>query len=197
VAKEPAKAQGPDDTWVQWIERIAQGDQAALGHFYDATSRLVYGLALRILGNSGIAQDVTLEVYLQVWRQAGSFDPARGKVLTWLMTIARSRAIDHLRATPQQIANPEPLETLKEVKSPSPDPEASAVLAQRSAQVRRALETLSPDQRRAIELAFFAGLSQSEIALKLNEPLGTIKTRVRSGMLRLREILQPYEGDIA
>lgn len=195
-SQESLDVRGPEEVWAHWIGRIAQGDQAALASLYDATSQLVYGLVLRILGDAGTSEDVTLEVYLQVWRQAERFDPARGRVLSWLMTMARSRAIDRLRVTSQQLARSEPLDVLNEAKSSSPDPEESAQLAQRRARVREALRTLGPEQRRAIELAFFGGLSQNEIALKLNEPLGTVKTRIRSGMLKLREVLQPYEGGL-
>lgn len=174
---------------------MAEGDESALALLYDASSRLVYGLALRILGEAGAAEEVTLDVYLQVWKQANRFDVARGKVSTWLMTITRSRAIDKLRTKPQETAQSASLEAVAEIESDNPDPEESAAVAQQQAQVRKALSALSEEQRQAIELAFFSGLSQSEIALKLNEPLGTIKTRIRNGMLKLRELLHPYEGE--
>jgi RNA polymerase sigma-70 factor (ECF subfamily) len=166
-----------------------------LAFLYDASSRLVYGLALRILGDAGAAEEVTLDVYLQVWRQADRFDATRGRVSTWLMTMARSRAIDKLRAKPRELSESETLEAVAEAPSEIPGPEQSAGLAQQQAQVRKALDTLSEEQRHVIELAFFSGLSQSEIALKLNEPLGTIKTRIRSGMLKLRDLLRPYQGE--
>jgi RNA polymerase sigma-70 factor, ECF subfamily len=191
-SEEAVKARRLDD----WVKRVAEGDQEALGALYDATSHLVHGLALRILGDSGTAEDVTLDVYMQVWQQAKRFDPTRGNVTTWLMTLARSRAIDRLRATAPQRSTSEPLEILIAARTTTPDPEESAQLSQQRARVWQALDALSADQRRAIELAFFGGLSQSEIALKLSVPLGTIKTRIRSGMLTLREILQPLAGDL-
>jgi RNA polymerase sigma-70 factor (ECF subfamily) len=194
VAKSKESLQ-PQNTWVDWVSRMAQGNEPALASLYDASSRLVYGLALRILGEPGAAEEVTLDVYLQAWRQANRFDPARGRVSTWLMTMARSRAIDKLRARPQELSQGETLEAIAETQSESPGPEQSAVVAQQQAQVRKALAALSSEQRHAIELAFFSGLSQSEIALKLNEPLGTIKTRIRNGMLKLRELLQPHQGE--
>jgi RNA polymerase sigma-70 factor (ECF subfamily) len=110
--------------------------------------------------------------------------------------MARSRAIDKLRARPSEIAQGETLEVLAETRSEKPGPEESASVAQQQAHVRRALSALGSEQRQAIELAYFGGLSQSEIALKLNEPLGTIKTRIRSGMLKLRELLRDYEGGL-
>ena len=194
-SQESMQPQSSDDRWVSWVSQMAQGDESALTLLYDASNRLVYGLALRILGEAGAAEEVTLDVYLQVWKQANRFDAARGRVSTWLMTMARSRAIDPLRAKPLEAAQSETLEAVAETESDDPDPEESTAVAQQQAQVRRALSILTEEQRRAIELAFFSGLSQSEIALKLNEPLGTVKTRIRNGMQKLRELLQPYQGE--
>jgi RNA polymerase sigma-70 factor (ECF subfamily) len=189
-SKESLKPQSSDDIWVRWVSQVARGEEPALANLYDASSRLVYGLALRILGDTGAAEEVTLDVYLQVWRQADRFDPARGRVSTWLLAMARSRAIDKLRVRPQELSHSESLETVAETRSEIPGPEEAAAVAQQQTQVRQALNALSDEQRRAIELAYFSGLSQSEIALKLNEPLGTIKTRIRNGMLKLRALLQ-------
>jgi len=194
-SKESLQPQKTSDAWVQWVSQVAQGDESALASLYDSSSRLVYGLALRILGDPGAAEEVTLDVYLQVWRQANRFDSDRGRVSTWLIAMARSRAIDKLRATPQELSQNETLEAVIETQSESPDPEQSAAVAQQHAYVRQALKTLNHEQREAIELAYFGGLSQSEIASKLNEPLGTVKTRIRNGMLKLRELLLPHEGD--
>ena len=192
-SKESLQPQSLDHTWVQWVRLVARGDESALASLYDASSRLVYGLALRILVDTGAAEEVTLDVYLQVWRQANRFDTTRGRVSTWLLSMARSRAIDKLRVRPKDVSQSETLETVAKIQSEMPGPEESAALAQQQAQVRRALDGLSAEQRQAIELAYFGGLSQSEIALELNEPLGTIKTRIRNGMLKLRELLQEGE----
>ena len=194
-SQESLQARPSNDTWVDWISQIVQEDESALARLYDASSPLVYGLALRILGDAGAAEEVTLDVYLQVWKQANRFDPVRGRVSTWLMTMARSRAIDKLRGKAQELSQAETLEAVAETRSENPDPEQSAAVAQQQAEVRKALSTLSEEQRHAIELAFFNGFSQNEIAMKLNEPLGTIKTRIRNGMLKLRELLQPYQGE--
>jgi RNA polymerase sigma-70 factor, ECF subfamily len=196
-SQQSAKSERPDDLWAEWLKKAALGDQHALSALYDASSRLVYGLVLRIVGDAATAEDVTLDVYLQVWNQAARFDPERGRVVTWLTTIARSRAIDRLRASPTELLLAEPLDIVDELEKGDSNPEASAVLEQRRTHVRKALETLSPEQRRALELAFFGGLSQNEIALKLNEPLGTVKTRIRSGMIKLRDALRQYEEDFA
>ena len=194
-SQESLQSRPSNDTWVNWVSQIVQEDESALARLYDASSPLVYGLALRILGDAGAAEEVTLDVYLQVWKQANRFDPVRGRVSTWLMTMARSRAIDKLRGKAQELSQAETLEAVAETRSENPDPEQSAAVAQQQAEVRKALSTLSEEQRHAIELAFFNGLSQNEIAMKLNEPLGTIKTRIRNGMLKLRELLQPYQGE--
>ena len=194
-SQESLQSRPSNDTWVNWVSQIVQEDESALARLYDASSPLVYGLALRILGDAGAAEEVTLDVYLQVWKQANRFDPVRGRVSTWLMTMARSRAIDKLRGKAQELSQAETLEAVAETRSENPDPEQSAAVAQQQAEVRKALSTLSEEQRHAIELAFFNGFSQNEIAMKLNEPLGTIKTRIRNGMLKLRELLQPYQGE--
>ena len=178
------------------LHKIGQGDQTALGALYDATSRLVYGMALRVVSDPGVAEEVTLEVYMQVWRQPDKFDPGRGRFSAWLLTITRSRAIDRLRSSRQELMRREPLDAVADFSSTASNPEESAVLAQQCHNVRQALCSLTPEQRQAIELAYFRGLSQSEIATRLDQPLGTVKTRIRSGMLKLRELLQPLEGGI-
>jgi RNA polymerase sigma-70 factor (ECF subfamily) len=169
------------------IERTANGEEAALAALYDATASLVNGLALRVLGDRGSAEEVTGDVYLQVWRQAVRYDGTRGAPLAWLLTLTRSRAIDRLRTGASQRARTAPIEAALRV--------ASAV-RQRRQVVRSALTHLPAEQRRAIELAYFEGLSHSEIAATLGEPLGTVKTRVRLGMIRLRESLGSAGKDL-
>lgn len=185
-----------DDKWADWISQVAGGDESALGPFYDASNRLVFGLVFRVLGDAGAAEEVTLDVYLQVWRQANRFDPTRGRASTWLMVIARSRALDRLRVRPQERSQNESLEAVTETRSETPSPEEIAVVAQQKDQVLQTLNTLSEEHRQPIELAYFGGLSQSEIARKLNRPLGTIKTRIRHGMMELREKLRSREGEL-
>jgi RNA polymerase sigma-70 factor (ECF subfamily) len=175
--------------------RIAAGEHAALAEFYDATSSIVFGLALRILGERTAAEDVVVEVYTQIWTQAGTYDPQRGTPMSWLMTIARSRALDLLR-TRNRAQKMEPLEEAGNVPSATPTPEDASVAVQRHRLIRRALESISADQREVIELAYFADLSHSEIAEKLGHPLGTVKTRIRQGMMRLRESLTPLASPI-
>jgi RNA polymerase sigma-70 factor (ECF subfamily) len=175
--------------WRDHIECAAKGDQQGLARLYDETSSLVYGSALRILGNSADAEEVTSDVYTQVWRNAGSFSVERGSVNAWLMMLTRSRAIDRLRSR-SRTRTEEPLEDVAEMVAGSDSPEQASMARQRSERVRAALSTISPEQRQAIELAYFSGLTQSELAAHLGQPLGTVKTRIRLGMMKLKEQLR-------
>ncbi|HET9530496.1 MAG TPA: sigma-70 family RNA polymerase sigma factor [Blastocatellia bacterium] len=174
---------------------MAEGDQSALTTLYDSTSRLVFGLILRILGDRATAEEVLLDVYTQVWRQAALYDRSRGAPLAWLMTIARSRAIDRLRSGKHDQQNKEPIENFTDLASSTLSPEEATATSERQRLVRAALDTLSPEQRQVIELAYYSGLSHSEIALQLGQPLGTVKTRTRLGMMKLREALKPILGE--
>lgn len=176
------------------LGQVAGGDQSALTTLYDSTSRLVFGLVLRILNDRSTAEEVLLDVYTQVWRQASSYDSKRGTPLAWMMTIARSRAIDRLRSGRQEQQHREPLDAVGEVRSKGESPEEATEISERQKIVRKALDTLSTEQREVLELAYFSGLSHSEIAIKLGQPLGTVKTRTRLGMMKLRELLKPVLG---
>jgi RNA polymerase sigma-70 factor, ECF subfamily len=193
-ATDTAEVRARDQEWVSLIQKIAEGDQTALATFYDSTNRLVYGLIMRVLSDASAAEEVLLDVYTQVWRQAASYDSQRGSPLAWLTTIGRSRAIDRLRSGWQDQQRKEPLETLGEAPTSAANPEEMTVASERQRLIRAALETLSPEQREVIELAYYSGLSHSEIASKLNQPLGTVKTRTRLGMMKLREALMPILG---
>jgi RNA polymerase sigma-70 factor (ECF subfamily) len=172
------------------ISQIADDDQSAMSTLYDTTNRLVYGLLLRILNDSATAEEVLLDVYTQVWRQASRYDGTRGGPMAWITTIARSRAIDRLRSEKQTTQREESIETVVQYAS-SEDVEGDVANTELRTIIRRAMEVLTSEQREVIELAYFNGMSQSEIALKLNQPLGTVKTRTRIGMMRLRETLRP------
>ncbi len=163
------------------LQRLAAGDPAALAEFYDRYAPLVNAIALRILRAAADAEDVVQEVFLQAWRQADRFDPGRGTPEAWLCTIARTRSLDRLRRRSSRREDPEQV-----APAPANAPRNVEALA-----VREALQGLSLDQRRALELAYYEGLTQTEIAARLDEPLGTIKTRIRTAMLRLREALGP------
>ncbi len=195
--RETGASRTGDQDWTKLISAIASGDQAAMGTLYDATSRVVFGLALRILNDRATAEEVMLDVYTQVWRQAGSYDLQRGSAMAWLMTIARSRAIDRLRSGWQDRQRREPLETVGDVRAGDSSPEEATEISERRVLVRQALGSISPEQRELIELAYYGGLSHSEIALQTSLPLGTVKTRIRLGMLKLREMLGPaLEGNV-
>jgi RNA polymerase sigma-70 factor (ECF subfamily) len=172
------------------ITRAAEGDQSALAALYDETSALVYGLALRILRDQYAAEDVTLDVYAQVYRQGASYDANRGTPSAWLLTLTRSRAIDRLRQEAQRREREEPLEATTRLPSLTAGPEEYSATTELRRLVQRALALLTPEQRQVIELAYYSGLSHNEIAAKLGQPLGTVKTRIRTGMMLLREDLR-------
>ncbi len=194
VRREPDEA---DIRWAGLLTRIGEGDEAALDDLYGQTSGPVFALTQRILRDPSAAEDVTLEVYLQVWRQAVTFDARRGTASAWLFMLARSRAIDRLRSRAQRARDRQrPLDEVAPLRDAAPDPEEAAELAARRALVLSALAALSREQREAIELAYFSGLSQTEIAERSGAPLGTVKTRIRLGMLKLRELMEPHTRDL-
>ncbi len=163
------------------IARMRAGDQSAMGHLYDRYSGVVYGVALRVLANTTAAEDVVQEIFLQLWRKPDSFDAERGKLGPWLAVIARNRAIDHLRKRPlEDDIDDLPISTGVDLESDS---------AQKLAieKIRGVLAQLPQDQRSLLEMAFFEGMTHSEIAGKTGEPLGTVKTRIRAGLLALRK----------
>ena len=168
-----------------------------MSDLYDRYGAVVYTVAYRVVGQRADAEEVVVETFAQAWREAGRFETARGSVAAWLTMIARSRALDLVRARGRR----DKLAARAAVSGPDEWPAAAENAAspaerteedERRRVVRLAIESLSPPQRQAIELAFFEGLSQSEIAARLNQPLGTVKTRVRLGMQKLRESLRPY-----
>jgi len=167
------------------LSRIAQGEQEALAALFDRTSRIVFGLAHRILRNEAEAEEAMLDVFLYVWRRARDFDTNRGNPTSWLLMVARSRVIDRVRSNKLRREREDPLDEFQ-FFAEGCNPEEHSIAGQIGGRVRRALEQLPWEQRQALELAYFQGLSQSEIARQLETPLGTIKTRVRQGILRLR-----------
>lgn len=188
LKRSPA-AREEREAWAGLIECVATGDTDALARLYDGTASLVYGLALRILGDVENAEEITEDVYLQVWRQAARYDASRGGAVGWLLTLARSRAIDRLRAGGSSRSRQAPFVEALEIPDTAPEPEHTAVASERRALVRAALAQLSTEQRQAVELAYFRGMSHSQIAEHLDAPLGTVKTRLRLGMDHLRAAL--------
>jgi RNA polymerase sigma-70 factor (ECF subfamily) len=172
------------------LQRLAQGDDTALTAFYNATNTLVYSLALRLVRNQQAAEDVTIEVYMQVQRQAAQYDRRRGTPSAWLVTLTRSRAIDRIRAESTRQQREEPLENALLIPSATPTPEEEGIAAELHQAVQNALAALIPEQRQVIEIAFYVGLSHREIAAQLGHPLGTVKTRLRTGLMALSTLLQ-------
>ena len=165
------------------IERIRSGDETALAEIYDRYSGVVYSVALRVLGDTGLAEDVLQDIFLQLWRNPQSFDSNRGDLAPWLAVIARHRSIDYLRKRRPQI-NIEDI-----VIGINPKLQSTAELSQAVSKIKNVLEKLPAEQRLAVELAFFEELTHVEIAARTGEPLGTIKTRIRTALLALREAL--------
>jgi RNA polymerase sigma-70 factor, ECF subfamily len=162
---------------------IRAGDQGAMAELYDRYSSIVYSVALRVLQDAGGAEDVLQEVFMQLWRNPGAFDASRGNMAAWLAVIARHRAIDAVRRR-----RPEnDIEDI--VVSVAPDLASEAERARTMDKVRGAMDGMAREQRAAIEMAYFDGMSHSEIAAKTGEPLGTIKTRIRTGLMSLRKVL--------
>jgi RNA polymerase sigma-70 factor (ECF subfamily) len=172
---------------VELLHAIARGDEGALARLYDRYRVILFGLLVRILNNREEAEDILQEVFLQVWRRAADFDEKRGRPFTWLLTLARSRAIDRLRLlTARQRLATSAAQDQPEAVS---DALSDTIKSGQKEIVRRALAELPEEQRHTLMLAYFEGLTQSEIAARLKAPLGTIKTRMRTGMIKLRAIL--------
>jgi RNA polymerase sigma-70 factor, ECF subfamily len=181
---QPEPAQEND---VALLTAIAARDEVALAQLYDRYRAILFGLLMRILNNREEAEDVLQEVFLQVWRKAGDFDEKRGRPFTWLVTLGRSRGIDRLRAlaSRERVAEAGARETLEEISDAASD----AFRAEQRGLVNDALAQLPDEQKRPLILAYFDGLTQSEIATRLGAPLGTVKTRMRTGLTKLRELL--------
>lgn len=174
-------------TDVELLRAVARGDEQALAEIYDRYRVILFGLLVRILNSREEAEDVLQEVFLQVWRRAADFDENRGKPFTWLVTLARSRGIDRLRSlgARERVAQAGTREASELVSDAATD----AFRSEQRGLVNLALAQLPEEQKRTLILAYFDGLTQSEIAAKLGAPLGTVKTRMRTGMTRLRELL--------
>lgn len=181
-----------DKTDIALLHAIARGDENAFASLYDHYNSILLGLLLRILNSRVEAEDVLQEVFLQVWQRAATFDETRGRPFTWLVTLARSRAIDRLRSSGarERTANAAAQDAPEQLG----DAAADAVRSEQSELVRRALDAIPEEQRRTLLLAYFEGLTQSEIAERLKQPLGTVKTRMRAGMSKLRELLGKRAG---
>jgi RNA polymerase sigma-70 factor (ECF subfamily) len=171
------------------LARMARGEGEAVAELYDRHARPIYSLALRILGDVADAEDVVQEVFAQAWRQASRYSASRGAVAAWLLTLARSRAIDRLRARRARPGGSSDALAANQVIDAGPPVDSQVLSSEQVARVRAALDELPLLQRVAIELAYFEGLTHAEIAARLEQPLGTVKTRIRLAMLKLRDAL--------
>ena len=171
------------------LTRMARGDHGALAELYDRNARMVFSLALRILQNRADAEDVVQDVFAQVWSQAGRYDTARGAVAAWMLMMARSRAIDRLRSRASRPETASEARVVEEMPDETARQDLQLLSAEQVENLQRALNELPAAQREALELAYYEGLTHAEIADRLSEPLGTVKTRIRQAVIKLRESL--------
>jgi RNA polymerase sigma factor (sigma-70 family) len=183
--EQPMSREAPQRSDEQLVEAVARADEDALGELYDRFGRVAYGLAYKILQDASLAEDAVQEAFLQVWRGAGSYRPERAKASTWLLTFVHRRAVDLVRREERRRTLPE----VEDPKSSGPGADEAVVARSRREIVQDALRRLPAEQREAIELAYYGGLTQSELAEKLGQPLGTIKSRMFTGLQRLRVLL--------
>lgn len=185
---------GQDSSDTDLVTSVADGDITALGHLYDRYHRAIYGLCLRVTRDAATAEEVTQEVFVRLWRSAASFQEERGRVSTWLLRIAHNLALNEVRRRQSRPVIAFDTDWRAEGERivdsyQAHDPTTVAELGERAQAVHAALLQLPEPQRKAIELAYFGGLSQAEVAAALGDPLGTVKSRIRVGMQRLHELL--------
>lgn len=192
MPSESTSMKGADTDNAELLSRIAQGDERAFAQFYDQFAHGLYSLVFKILNDAKETEDVLQEGFAQIWKKAGTYDGSRSSAFTWSVMIMRNKAIDHIRSRQRQsrVIEEAALEFSRESEPESDD---GVFLNEKRAIVRAALEKIPGDQRQAIDLAFFSGLTQAQISEKLGEPLGTVKARIRRGLLKLRDYLN---GDV-
>jgi RNA polymerase sigma-70 factor (ECF subfamily) len=178
---------------IELLERVGQGDTRSFEKLYDRLSGVLFSTAYRVLNNQVATEDVLQDVFIQIWDKAPLYNPALGKPLTWAMTLTRNKAIDRLRSTQRRNRLQENAQSESEIFEQFDDRSSFEAVASAESgnMVRRAVAKLSKDQRQVIELAFFSSMTQTEIAKRLKLPLGTIKARIRRGMLKLRDLVGP------
>lgn len=182
-----AKPPAPEAVWAGLVRAIAAGDQQALHALYAQTHRLVFTLIMRIVSNRETAEELTVDVFYDVWRRASAYDPANGSVIGWILNQARSRALDRLRFEQRKKRVDDPGASLPQAAER--DPQEAFAAKEQARRLQGALQVLTPNERTAIETAFFSELTYIEAAARLNEPVGTVKTRLRSGLTKLRQSL--------
>lgn len=180
----------------QLVLRIARGDAAALEALYDRYVRQCFGLALRMVSEPGLAEEVVQEVFLKLWSRPDSYSSHKGAFVSWLLSLVHHRCVDELRKrsrTEVALDNEQPLSVINTKPDPQPDPSEQVWVLEQQRVVRQALVQLPENQRQVLELAYFGGLSQSQIAERLSQPLGTVKTRMRMGLQNLRQLLESHK----
>ncbi|TWP36387.1 ECF RNA polymerase sigma factor SigK [Leekyejoonella antrihumi] len=178
----------PGDPLTTLLSASARGDESSFARLYDQTGPRIFGLVLRVIRDRAQAEEVTQEVYLDIWRQSARFDAARGSALSWMMTIAHRKSVDRVRSSEAQ-SRRDTTYDMKQQAVPYDTTVESAHRGLDAERVRKALETLTPTQREALELAYFGGYTHREVAALLNLPEGTAKTRIRDGLIRLRDTM--------
>jgi RNA polymerase sigma-70 factor, ECF subfamily len=191
---DKSKPRVSEEEWLRLVRAVADGDERALYSLYEQTHRVVFTLIVRIVMNRETAEEVTLDVFHEVWRRASTYDPVNGSVAGWIMNQARSRAIDRLRFDQRK----KRVNTYPHSLGPTTDivdPQQAYLFEEQGRQLRDALDVLAPEERKVIESAFFSELTYEQTARKLNQPLGTVKTRIRSGLAKLREALKGDQAE--
>src|ERR1700677_4833718 len=189
--RKPVNEEEGTDKDVELLQRIGAKDRAAFAEFYDKYSTLLFSIASRILNDAGEAEDVLQETFVQIWEKAGNFNPKLGKASSWAAILARNKAIDRIRASQRRMRLAKEASVEYAVTAEAEETVNGAVHGREKAKlIQSALVELPPEQRRAIEMAYFSGLTQNEISEELKEPLGTVKARIRRGMLSLRDQLE-------
>jgi RNA polymerase sigma-70 factor, ECF subfamily len=196
VTAKTAPAVRSEQEFLRLLDEITQGNQNALNSLYEQTNRVVFILILRITNNRSAAEEVTLDVFFEIWRKSSTYDPVRGSVIGWILGRARSRAIDRVRLESRKKrihfdAAVFPYSTLENRNGCD-----CTLSTERELILRKAVETLTPGEREVIEIAFFKGMTYQEVSVLLDQPLGTVKTRIRSGLCKLRRILGPQLENI-
>jgi RNA polymerase sigma-70 factor, ECF subfamily len=181
------KVRTPESDWVSLVQSIARSDQRALHSLYEQTHRIVFTLAIRIVGDRETAEEVTVDVYHDIWRRAAEYDPAGGSVVGWIMNQARWKSLDQLKQRQRKKRSAEASADGGLPAAPNPADECESREEYRRLQL--ALDALTPPERQAIETAFFHEMSYLDTAVKLNQPMGTVKTRIRSGLQKLRQAM--------
>jgi RNA polymerase sigma-70 factor (ECF subfamily) len=189
MAMQPAEA--PPAEEVELIRKIGEGDRASFAEFYDKFGGVIYATAMRVLNDPRDAEDVAQEVFVMIWEKAKMYDPSRGKPLTWAVTMTRNKSIDRLRSLQRRFRLRDELEQETSASDFTTEraPVDDVEIQERGEILRSAVMKLSKEQREVIEMAYFSGLTQNEIADRLEEPLGTVKARIRRGMIKLRRLV--------